>query len=102
MEQEDGQSPDDERGISENYSEVLSNDMSQFSVSGKLSENNTVIVEQLDQLEAKIERLRVAASSLEEERDLLTKTLTDVAERSNKNALTEGLKPWLICVEKIV
>lgn len=53
--------------------------------------NNLAIVEQLDNLQVKVEQLRMTASELESQRDGLTKILTDVAESCINRSLSECL-----------
>lgn len=61
-----------------------------FSASGELSQNHEVLVEKLDEIEILVEKLRGSASELEEQREALTKSLTDISESTNGSLLTAG------------
>ena len=86
----------EEKGICDSSSSIHQTasscfDSNQFGASEELSDNNTAIVEQLDQLQLQVERLRTSAYKLEEQRDELTKSLTDMSELTGSAALSEGL-----------
>ena len=61
-----------------------------FSSSGELGANNESLVSDIDAIQVEVEKLRKSASQLDRSKEKLTKALTDVAERSNKTALSAG------------